>query len=180
MSLLDSVLSHRQEFIWLWLGVTAAALAFRVRRPSERSSLRTAWTLLGLSLAAYAAASLSMDPSPLGRIAMGSAIVLEGFAVILVAAILFFRGLLPAAGFPAPRIVQDLAVTALSLGWLLLSLRLSGVDASQLFTTSALITAVVAFSMQDTLGNVLGGVALQLDNSLRVAIGCVLAISVAG
>jgi small-conductance mechanosensitive channel len=29
------------------------------------------------------------------------------------------------------------------------------------------ITAVLAFSMQDTLGNILSGVALQLDNSLR-------------
>ncbi|MBK6567475.1 mechanosensitive ion channel family protein [Candidatus Aalborgicola defluviihabitans] len=41
-------------------------------------------------------------------------------------------------------------------------------DTSQLFATSAVITAVLAFSMQDTLGNVLGGVTLQLDNSLRV------------
>jgi small-conductance mechanosensitive channel len=29
------------------------------------------------------------------------------------------------------------------------------------------ITAVLAFAMQDTLGNILAGVALQLDNSLR-------------
>lgn len=58
---------------------------------------------------------------------------------------------------------QDLAVAIFSLAWCLLWLRLSGVDPSQLFTTSALITAIVAFSMQDTLGNVLGGVALQLE-----------------
>lgn len=41
-------------------------------------------------------------------------------------------------------------------------------DPTSLFATSAVITAVLAFAMQDTLGNVLGGVALQLDNSLRV------------
>ena len=34
--------------------------------------------------------------------------------------------------------------------------------------TSAVITAVVAFAMQDTLGNILGGLALQLDNSLEI------------
>ena len=81
---------------------------------------------------------------------------------------LVFRGLLPAVRLALPRIAQDLTVTGLSVAWCLLWLRLAGVDPSQLFTTSAIITAVVAFSIQDTLGNVLGGVALQLDSSLRV------------
>jgi CRP-like cAMP-binding protein len=45
---------------------------------------------------------------------------------------------------------------------------LAGVDLASLVTTSAVITAVVAFSMQDTIGNILGGVVLQLDNSIRV------------
>ena len=31
-----------------------------------------------------------------------------------------------------------------------------------------MITAVLAFAMQDTLGNILGGLALQLDNSLEI------------
>src|ERR1035437_918437 len=31
-----------------------------------------------------------------------------------------------------------------------------------------MITAVVAFAMQDTLGNILGGLALQLDNSVQI------------
>ncbi|OYU44400.1 MAG: mechanosensitive ion channel protein MscS, partial [Burkholderiales bacterium PBB4] len=67
-----------------------------------------------------------------------------------------------------PRIARDLTVTGLSLAWGMVWLRLMGVDPSQLFTTSAIITAVIAFAMQDTLGNVLGGVMLQLDNSLKV------------
>ena len=33
---------------------------------------------------------------------------------------------------------------------------------------SALTTAVIAFAMQDTLGNVSGGLALQFDNSIKV------------
>ena len=41
-------------------------------------------------------------------------------------------------------------------------------DISSLVTTSAILTAVVAFAMQDTLGNVLSGLAIQLDNSLQV------------
>jgi CRP-like cAMP-binding protein len=34
--------------------------------------------------------------------------------------------------------------------------------------TSAILTAVLAFSMQETLGNVLGGLVMQLDQSIRV------------
>ena len=54
------------------------------------------------------------------------------------------------------------------VGWGLVWLRLAGVDLASLITTSAVITGVVAFSMQETLGNILGGVVLQLDQSIRV------------
>jgi small-conductance mechanosensitive channel len=151
---------------WLLLGLAGAALAFRLVRPLERRSLRAGWLLIALALAAHLAANAASGE--FARAAGAAGVVLAGLAAIQVASTLLFRGLLPLARLAAPRIAQDLAVTALSLAWCLLWLRLSGVDPSQIFTTSALITAVVAFSMQDTLGNVLGGVALQLDNSLRV------------
>ena len=47
-------------------------------------------------------------------------------------------------------------------------LRGAGLDLSSIVTTSAILTAVVAFAMQDTLGNVLAGIAVQLDNSVRI------------
>jgi small-conductance mechanosensitive channel/CRP-like cAMP-binding protein len=47
-------------------------------------------------------------------------------------------------------------------------LRVSPLDLGSIVATSAMITAVVAFAMQDTLGNILGGLALQLDNSIQV------------
>jgi small-conductance mechanosensitive channel len=168
VNFLDEALASQLELVWLLSGAAAAALAFRVQRASERRSLRAAWVLLACSLATYVVAALASARPLLAQVALSAAIGLGGLAAIQVACTLFFRGLLPALRYPAPRIAQDLVVAALSLAWSLLWLRLSGVDASQLFTTSALITAVVAFSMQDTLGNVLGGVALQLDNSLRV------------
>lgn len=86
---------------------------------------------------------------------------------IRLATLLLFR-LLAAAGVRAPRIAQDLLFSALVLVWLVAVLRAAGFDPAQIFATSALLTAVLAFAMQDTLGNVLGGVALQLDHSLRV------------
>ena len=91
-------------------------------------------------------------------------------AVVLIrmVGILVFRVLLPAVRVTPARIVEDLVITGITVAWGLVWLRLAGVDLGSLITTSAVITAVVAFSMQETLGNILGGVVLQLDQSIRV------------
>src|SRR2546427_607488 len=47
-------------------------------------------------------------------------------------------------------------------------LRGAGVDLGSLVTSSAILTAVIAFAGQDTLGNVLGGLAIQIDNTVQV------------
>lgn len=167
MNLLGPLVTRQQELLWVTLGIAVVALAFRLVRPLEQRSLRAGWVFLVMGLAAQAAAAWA-GPGLFAGAALGAALALAGLAAIQVAATVLFRGLLPAVRLVAPRIASDLAVTGLSVAWLLVWLRLAGVDPSQLFTTSALITAVVAFAMQDTLGNVLGGVALQLDNSLRV------------
>jgi len=64
--------------------------------------------------------------------------------------------------------VEDLVTAGLMVAWGLVWLRVAGVDLGSLITTSAVITGVVAFSMQETLGNILGGIVLQLDQSIRV------------
>jgi len=163
----SAVLAQGQPLLWVLLLTTLGAVAFRWSRAAERRALRMAWGMVAIAVLLELTARMSADPV-LVTMARTAAVVIAGLAAIQVAAAWFFRGILPLLAFQAPRIAQDLAVTALSLAWALLALRLAGADPTQLFTTSALITAVLAFSMQDTLGNVLGGVALQLDNSLRV------------
>ena len=166
MTVLETVIDRQQD-LWLALvGVAAIALVFRMLRPGERRALRVTWVLTGLSAGALAIVSFGKLHPLLSQSAAVVAVVLWGWAVTHLIATLVFRGLLPVIGLTVPRIAHDLTFTGLALAWGLLCLRFSGVDPSQLFTTSALITAVVAFSMQDTLGNVLGGVTLQLDNSL--------------
>ena len=168
MSTLHGLVARQQDLAWAALAIGLTALLFRLVRPVERRALRGTWVLLALGLAAGVAVLLEDARPLLAQILLGAAVVLLGLSAIQVAAVVVFRGLLPWLGLNTPRIAQDLSVTGLSIAWGLLWLRLSGVDPSQLFTTSAIITAVLAFSMQDTLGNVLGGVALQLDSSLRV------------
>ena len=91
----------------------------------------------------------------------------SGMALFRLAAIFAFRAILPRVGIVVPRIAEDIAVLVLYAAFILARLHIVGLDPSSLLTTSAVITAVLALAMQDTLGNVLSGVALQLDNSLR-------------
>ena len=67
-----------------------------------------------------------------------------------------------------PRIVTDLVVAAVSIGAIGLLMSRMGINLSSLFATSAILTAVIGLSLQDTLGNMVAGVTLQLDSSLRV------------
>jgi small-conductance mechanosensitive channel len=63
---------------------------------------------------------------------------------------------------------EDLCGLGVMVFWGLVWLGMVGVNLASLITTSAVITAVIAFAMQDTLGNILGGIVLQLDGSMRV------------
>lgn len=91
-----------------------------------------------------------------------------GVAVIRLWGLLVFRIVLPAVKLTPPRITEDIFVIIAYVAWFMVRLRYAGLDLGSILATSAMITAVVAFAMQDTLGNILGGLALQLDNSIEV------------
>ena len=91
-----------------------------------------------------------------------------GIAVIRLWGQLVFRLALPAFKLTPPRITEDIFVIVAYVAWFMVRLRYAGLDLGSILATSAVITAVVAFAMQDTLGNILGGLALQLDNSVEV------------
>lgn len=95
---------------------------------------------------------------------------LLGFGLVLIrlSGLVVFRVLLPALKVQTPRILEDIVVIGGYVLWAMVRLSYAGVELSSLVATSAVITAVLAFAMQDTLGNILGGLALQLDNSLEI------------
>lgn len=66
-----------------------------------------------------------------------------------------------------PDILQDLAVGAAYLvviGWLMTQV---GFNITSVVATSAVVTAVLGLSLQATLGNIVGGLALQMDESFQ-------------
>lgn len=66
------------------------------------------------------------------------------------------------------RITQDILQTLLYIGVVFLMLRVANVDLSSLVVSSAIISAVVGLSLQDTLGNLAAGLALQAQRPFEI------------
>jgi small-conductance mechanosensitive channel len=149
----------------LLLGLLLLAL-----RPTLRPRVRNTLLVLGLcAIVEFVDGFLgSMGEPRAAAIAADIASVLIGLVVVRLNVLFVFRVVLPALKLEPAKIAEDLTAAGLYLGWGVVWLRLSGMDPASLFATSAVVTAVVAFAMQDTLGNVLGGVLLQVDDSIGV------------
>jgi len=92
---------------------------------------------------------------------------LEILIIVNLSALALFDLLLHFVRWDYPDILHDLAVGAayaIAFGWLLHRV---GVDFTGIVATSAVVTAVIGLSLQATLGNIMGGVALQLDDSIE-------------
>ena len=132
-------LKHSLLFFAFWLILDAVAAVFAARYEVTIASALHQTALLGL-----------------------------GLVLIRLSGLVVFRVLLPALRIQSPRILEDIVVIGGYVLWAMVRLSYAGVELSSLVATSAVITAVLAFAMQDTLGNILGGLALQLDNSLEI------------
>ncbi|MEA2618620.1 MAG: hypothetical protein QOE72_4403, partial [Chloroflexota bacterium] len=89
-------------------------------------------------------------------------------AIINLASVIVFDVLLGAVKLKPPRILRDLLIAFSYIVVAITLLSRSGVDLTGIVATSAVITAVVGFSLQDTLGNVMGGMALQMERTIGV------------
>jgi small-conductance mechanosensitive channel len=155
---------------WLALMAFAITVALLHARPSERTQyLNTLWLFL-VGLGGEAASSLvwALNFSDAAATMHAISRFVASIALIRQLGFFAFRMVLPVIGSHPPRIVEDLGIVAVYVIYGFAQLRGAGLDLSSIVTTSAILTAVVAFAMQDTLGNVLAGVAVQLDNSVRI------------
>ncbi|MBV8658237.1 MAG: mechanosensitive ion channel, partial [Burkholderiales bacterium] len=165
---LDTLL--RQEWPILALLCVLMLVALFQFRPSERRNVLLTVVFFAIGLGGlWLAGKLSeLGIEHGGSILREVALVSLGMIVIRLWGLSLFRLILPAASLDLPRILEDLVVFVGYVVWGMIRLRQAGVEIGSLVTTSAVITAVAAFSMQDTLGNILSGVALQLDDSLEL------------
>lgn len=156
----------------LTLGAVACvmAIALFVRRPDDRKSLRNTLVLALVGTTGVLLTSM-MRANGIGTYAdflREASLLLAGLAMIRLTGQFVFRVVLPFARLGPPRILEDLVVMAAYVVWGMVRLRLAGLDLSGIVATSAVITAIIAFSVQDTLGNILGGLALELDSGFEI------------
>lgn len=69
---------------------------------------------------------------------------------------------------PLPQIFRDIIQAVVYVVLLLVALRTAGVDPGSILTTSALLTAAIALSLQETLGNLVAGLAIQMQHPFDV------------
>ena len=158
------------ESPWV-LGWALLCTAVLVWRGGEARAgvVNTALIFLAATVAQLAAAAMFGFGMPSGAVALFNvALIIAGVAAIRLTGMLVFRAALPLANLSAPRIVEDLVTILGYLVWIIARLRATGMDPSSILASTAVVTAVLAFALQDTLGNILGGIAVQLDNSIEV------------
>jgi small-conductance mechanosensitive channel/CRP-like cAMP-binding protein len=141
--------------------------------PSKRHRLRRALLLYVLFVGLSAAEHLLLTtPFASFRSWAEHAHVVGGllaaFVCVELSTLLLLDVLLPAIRLPLPAITNDLLVGAAYLFAAFGVLKAAGASASSVVTTSAVVSGVLALGMQATLVNIVGGVALQLDGSIRV------------
>ena len=159
-----------QTFAWDSAGFIAAALALYYFVPKERAHIRTALTLFGISFVGILASTeflrLGAGATSLAYVCVNrAALLLGGMAFVNLAAVLIFAVMLRPARLEPPPIAQDVL---LALAYIAVAILVSGVNVGAIVTTSAVLTAIIGFSLQDTLGNIMGGMALQMERTIRV------------
>lgn len=159
---------------WLGAAVIASSVlvtAFLVNRfaPQRRPHIRRLAWLGGLYLLSVAATFCLRAWGSVNSAEMANVVAdwLGRFGAVNVAVVLLFDLALPKVKVDPPAIVTDIVIFGAGVVTLFTSMRGAGVELTNIAATSAVVTAVLAIGMQATLGNVIGGVALQLDNSIR-------------
>jgi CRP-like cAMP-binding protein/small-conductance mechanosensitive channel len=155
----------------LSIAIVVVAAIFRATPGAPRRRLRRCVLLFAFYAVAIAAEQLLefLGP-PFSSASMPlhyAAQALEVLLIINLAAIALFDLLFHFARWDYPDIVHELSVGAAYLVAGIWLMHRSGVNLSSIVATSAVVTAVIGLSLQATLGNIVGGLALQLDDSIH-------------
>ena len=155
--------------VWLFPAIFMIIAALSFKAPSARKRLAAAG-MLAVSAAAglFLAAALrwfGVTPQSLQyRAIFALSCFLISTSAINTLGVMVFGLLLPAMRVTLPALMQDIVLAAVYVmtGFVILSG--AGVDFSGILATSAVVTAVVMFSLQDTFGNLIGGMVLHAES----------------
>lgn len=88
-------------------------------------------------------------------------------ALINTFSVIFFSLFLPKISIKPPLILQELLVVGSAVVTFFTLASQNGYNISGLIATSAIFTAIIGLALQDTLTNLMAGLSLQLDNSIK-------------
>ena len=165
--MLDRVRDH-WNLALIVAGVILVAVLVNAAKRGRRTLRRTVILLL-VTLALEALGGVARmvgEPLWTARFMIASHLF-EGLVTVNLVAILVFDLALPVVSVSLPDIVADLAIGAGYIACVFAVLREAGGSVSSVVGASAVVSAILALSLQSTLGNVIGGVALQLDGSFQ-------------
>ncbi len=161
-----------RAFYWLLFGFIFVSAALFVYVPAERGRIRNALLLFAVGFAGLLAAatllSFGMAETTAYRWTRWAALFVESIAIINLMGVVVFDVALDAVRLKPPRIMRDLLI---ALAYIVVAINLlsrSQVDLTGIVATSAVITAIIGFSLADTLGNIMGGMALQMERVISV------------
>jgi CRP-like cAMP-binding protein/small-conductance mechanosensitive channel len=149
--------------------IVIVAAIIRLVPAASRRRLRRSVLLYALYVVVVLVTS-ALALSRLEEVALGFSLAAELLRVLLIinlSALALFDLLAPLTRWDFPDILHDLIVGAAYLvaaGWLM---HRAGLNLTSIIATSAVVTAVIGLSLQATLGNIVGGLALQVDESIQ-------------
>jgi small-conductance mechanosensitive channel/CRP-like cAMP-binding protein len=148
--------------------VLVAALAVVLPR-AQRGRVAAPLVLIGLHVLLELVVLLLPKGAFLSRTLEVLGVFLLALALGRSAFLLVVDGVLSARlGRSIPRIFRDVIQSCVYLAAGLVALRFAGVEPGSILTTSALLTAVIGLSLQDTLGNLFAGISIQMQRPFEV------------
>ena len=168
MSVVNHLLETIHSHLTVWvLGFVVAVIALERLVGARKRGVKVLVGLFVAHVAAVLVAAFGVGALDIESEASLLARLLGGWVFVLGVGTLIFEVGLPKARVSLSRIIEDLVVFG---GVALISiviLRRGGVDVTGIVATSAVVTAVIGLSLQDTLGNTIGRLTLQLDDSIH-------------
>ncbi len=156
-------------FVSFLVAVVVVAGFLRLLPKAPRRRLRRSVILLGF-YAGMLVLGVGLRWTHAPALSTGLLIAVELVQLLLVInllAIAIFDVLLRVCRVDYPDILHDVVVGAAYLVALGFVMHHVGVNVTSIVATSAVVTAVIGLSLQATLGNVVGGISLQLDDSVN-------------
>jgi small-conductance mechanosensitive channel len=170
---MDVELVRRWGFAFLGVALLVVAVLTNLFAPAKRGRLRHALLLylffLLLTAAEKTLAHTRVDPTAtwVGSVHLVAGL-LAAFTSVNLGGVLIFDLALPAMRLRVVTITADIVVGIAYLLSALAVFKATGFSASSVVTTSAIASGILALGMQTTLGNIVGGLALQVDGSIHV------------